>query len=227
MDKSFAKQWLQACDFFSGVEDSVLEALADVAVSLTLSRDQILFSEGDSVSSLYILVRGSTRSYSGENNGKKFVFMFNQPGDALGEVTFLDGGPCAWTTRADEDCQFIVLRQSDLASVFGNESGFPNEQVKDKVMLKLVGMVRYFATAAKHLALLDVYGRIRILFNGMLVEEQGRTTLKSPLTQQEIADRIGSSREMVARILKELVFGRYIEIENRRIIVLKMLPDNF
>ncbi|GGY04684.1 Crp/Fnr family transcriptional regulator [Paludibacterium paludis] len=227
MDKSIVKQWLKDCEFFEGVGDSLLDALADLAVPFTLTKDQVLFAEGEVVSALYILIRGSTRSYSGEAGGKKFVFMFNRPGDALGEVTFLDGGPCAWTTRAEEECQLIMLRQADLADAFGNQTGIPNDLVKDRVMMKLVGMVRYFATAAKHLALLDVYGRIRILFNGMLVEEGGRTLLDTPLTQQEIADRIGSSREMVARILKELIFGRYIEMENRRIVILKMLPDHF
>ena len=51
--------------------------------------------------------------------------------------------------------------------------------------------------------------------------------LKENITQQEIADQIGSSREMVARILKELVFGHYIRMENRRIVLLKMLPEHF
>jgi CRP-like cAMP-binding protein len=51
--------------------------------------------------------------------------------------------------------------------------------------------------------------------------------ISQPLTQQAIADRVGSSREMIARILKELVFGGYIRLENKRIIIVQKLPERF
>ena len=77
----------------------------------------------------------------------------------------------------------------------------------------------------KSLALLDVYGRLaRTLL--MLAEpgEDGRLAVREKLTQQELANRIGASRQMVARILKDLTTGGYISIDKRRITINDRLP---
>ena len=80
----------------------------------------------------------------------------------------------------------------------------------------------------KSLALQDVYGRVaNVLMD--LSEERGDGTLYIPekLTQQDIADRVGASREMVARILKDLTIGEYIRFEGRHIIINTRLPAKY
>ena len=74
----------------------------------------------------------------------------------------------------------------------------------------------------------DVYGRVaNVLMD--LSEERGDGTLYIPekLTQQDIADRVGASREMVARILKDLTIGEYIRFEGRHIIINTRLPAKY
>jgi CRP/FNR family cyclic AMP-dependent transcriptional regulator len=56
------------------------------------------------------------------------------------------------------------------------------------------------------------------------VERDGQTVVEERLTQQGIADRVGSSREMVSRIFKELTVGKYIVLEPKRIVILKKPP---
>ena len=99
--------------------------------------------------------------------------------------------------------------------------------VKDTVIRNLAGMVRRLSYTMKNLALLDVYGRLRALLESLVETVDGQEMVNQPLTQQAIADRVGSSREMIARILKELVFGGYIRLENKRIILLQKLPERF
>mgnify|MGYP000458632161 FL=1 len=99
--------------------------------------------------------------------------------------------------------------------------------MKDLVIKNLARIVRRLSNTMKSLALLDVYGRVRALFESLLVEVDGQEMIDQPLTQQAIADRVGSSREMIARILKELVFGGYIRLENKKIIILQKLPERF
>ena len=65
----------------------------------------------------------------------------------------------------------------------------------------------------RSLALLDVYGRVARLLLDMATEQDGRLVVPEKLTQQDIAERVGSSREMISRIFKDLVFGGYISIE--------------
>lgn len=227
MTKQDTKQLLLATDFFGSLNDFALDELIDLAVPLNLRKGDPLFLEGGNSAAIYLLTEGRIESFVSDGQGKKFVFMFNEPGELMGEVSYLDGGPCAWSAVAERDCQLLMFRRTDLVSVFGVADGLPCETIRSKILLRLAGMVRRISTSAKNLALLDVYGRIRILFNELMVEEDGVLQLDKPLTQQEIADQIGSSREMVARILKELVYGHYIRMENRRIVLLKMLPENF
>ena len=81
----------------------------------------------------------------------------------------------------------------------------------------------------KSLALQDVYGRVvKVLTNLAEPEdEDGNMRIQEKLTQQEIADRVGSSREMVARILKDLTIGEYIEVDGRHIVIKKKLPESY
>jgi CRP/FNR family cyclic AMP-dependent transcriptional regulator len=83
--------------------------------------------------------------------------------------------------------------------------------------------LRYTTDHAKNLALMDVYGRIaRVLLNE--AKEEGGKSITPVLTQKDIADRVGSSREMVCRILKDLRAGDYITQDGKRIIINKTIP---
>jgi CRP/FNR family cyclic AMP-dependent transcriptional regulator len=78
------------------------------------------------------------------------------------------------------------------------------------------------------LALSNVYGRVTDLLTRLAVKgEHGQTIVSERLSQQDIADRVGSSRDMVSRIFKELVKGDYLEVSRRSIIIKKTLPSSW
>jgi CRP/FNR family cyclic AMP-dependent transcriptional regulator len=79
----------------------------------------------------------------------------------------------------------------------------------------------------KSLALMDVYGRVARLLLDLAVEENGRWVITEKLTQQDIADRVGSSREMISRIFKDLSAGGYMSIDKRRITLLRQPPRHW
>jgi CRP/FNR family cyclic AMP-dependent transcriptional regulator len=76
----------------------------------------------------------------------------------------------------------------------------------------------------RSLALVDVFGRIARVFESLAVETDGVGIIDRRLTQQDLANMVGASREMVNRILRDMVSGGYVEIEPHRIIVRKKLP---
>ena len=76
----------------------------------------------------------------------------------------------------------------------------------------------------KRQALSDVYGRLVRLLTSLAVEENGRQTVPEKLTQQDIAERVGSSRDMISRLMKDLVAGGYLAVEDRSITLLRKLP---
>ena len=89
---------------------------------------------------------------------------------------------------------------------------------------KLTRMVRRLTEQVKSLALQDVYGRmVRVLME--LSEPAGdQRVVREKLTQQDIADRVGSSREMVNRVMKELTTGGYVTVRDGRHVILRKLP---
>ena len=79
----------------------------------------------------------------------------------------------------------------------------------------------------RNLALLDVYGRVAGLLLDLAVERDGRLMIIEKLSQKDIADRVGASREMISRIFKDLVAGGYVEIQQRRITINRDLPPHW
>ncbi len=216
------KNLLAEITLFSGFPEEELDLLLKSAIKRSLPKGTYLFREGEVADAMYILLDGHTRSFTSDNQGKEFVFKIGEPGDVFGEISLLDDEPRGWTTQAIEDSTFLMFTKHDfLASM----ERYP--AVKDLIIRNLALIVRKLSATMKSLALLDVYGRVRTLLESLAEEIDGQTMIVQPLTQQAIADRVGSSREMIARILKELVFGGYIRLENKKIVILQKLPERF
>ncbi|MDR3428535.1 MULTISPECIES: Crp/Fnr family transcriptional regulator [Silvimonas] len=217
------KNFLSQIPAFEGFSDEDLEVIQHAAVRRHLPKGTFLFREGDPGEAMYLLVEGRTRSFTSDNQGKEFVFLIGEAGDVFGETSMIDDEPRSWSTQVEEDSTFLMFTKQDFRTAL---DAYP--QIKDKLILALARMVRRLSATMKNLALLDVYGRVRALFEGMVTENpDGTMMISEPLTQQAIADRVGSSREMIARILKELVFGGYVRLENKRIILLQKMPERF
>src|SRR5262249_41211487 len=92
------------------------------------------------------------------------------------------------------------------------------------LILKLIQRVRRATEAVKSLALSDVYGRLTRLLSSLAREVDGKTVVPEKLTQQDIAERVGASRDMISRLMKDLVAGGYVAVEDRTITILKKLP---
>jgi CRP/FNR family cyclic AMP-dependent transcriptional regulator len=92
------------------------------------------------------------------------------------------------------------------------------------LIYKLIGRVRQATDSVKSLALQDVYGRVLRLLEESAVDVDGKRVVKERLTQQDIAERVGSSREMVGRIIRDLTAGGYVSTESGHITIRKKPP---
>jgi len=92
---------------------------------------------------------------------------------------------------------------------------------------KLIGRVRLTTDNVKSLALSDVYGRLVKLINSLAEPVDGKMVVRERLTQQEIAERIGASRDMISRLMKDLVGGGYLSVHDRTITILKKPPPGW
>lgn len=216
------KAMLAEIPLFEGFSEDQLDQLIRTAIRRKLPKGTYLFREGEVADAMYVLLDGRTRSLTSDNQGKEFVFKIGEPGDIFGEISLIDGELRGWTTQVEEDAEVLMISRQDFVRLLSD-----TPEMKDLVIKNLARIVRRLQHTMKSLALLDVYGRVRALFESMATVIDGQEMIEQPLTQQAIADRVGSSREMIARILKELVFGGYIKLENKKIIILQKLPIRY
>ena len=144
-------------------------------------------------------------------------------GDYFGELALFDDSTRSASVRTVEKSVFSVVYKEDFNRVLDD-----HPKIAKKLIFNLAQRVRKLTADVKSLALQDVYGRVaNVLMD--LSEERGDGTLLIPekLTQQDIADRVGASRELVARILKDLTIGEYIRFEGRHIVINTRLPAKY
>ena len=195
-----------------------LRAISAHAVTHTYSKGTVVLSEGDATNSLYVVVSGSVKVFLADPAGREIVLGEAGPGEYFGEMT-LDGKPRSASVITEEETRLSVIPQADFSDFIAANPDFAFHLVK-----KLIGRVRALTENVKSLALMDVYGRVARVLLELAHDEDGELVISEKPTQQDLAGRIGASREMVSRILKELVAGGYIRIEAKRIVIAKSLP---
>lgn len=198
--------------------DQLLQAIADRGGHKNYPAQAVLVNEDDDTDSLFIVVRGKVKVYGTGSNGREVVYTTLGPGEYFGEMT-LDGGPRSASVMTLEPTTCVVVPGSQVRDFLAQHPDFALHLIR-----KLIGLVRRSTDTVKRLALDDVYTRIHKLLLEMAREENGLQVVTDRLTQQDIADRVGSSREMVSRIFKQLTIGGYVSTEGRRITILKKLP---
>jgi CRP/FNR family cyclic AMP-dependent transcriptional regulator len=214
---------LQQVELFQGLSDDELETLFGNTSSRSFPKNTVVIHENDPADSLFIIESGKVKVYCSDKNGKEFIMNTQAEGDYFGELALLDDSTRSASVRTVEKSSFCIIFKENFNRVLDEH---PN--IARKMIRNLAARVRKLTADVKSLALQDVYGRVaNVLMD--LAEERGDGTLYIPekLTQQDIADRVGASREMVARILKDLTIGDYIRFEGRHIIINSRLPAKY
>jgi CRP/FNR family cyclic AMP-dependent transcriptional regulator len=198
---------------------ALLENLARHGTNRSYPARAILINEGDDADSIYIVLAGRLKVYSTADDGRIIVLAEMGPGEYLGELA-LDGSRRSASVQALEDTRCCVVRAGHLRQFLTEHPDFALH-----LALKLMRMVRRLTEQVKSLALQDVYGRIARLLTESSEVEHGVQVIRQKFTQQDIADRVGSSREMVNRVMKELTVGGYVAVDDaRRLVILRKLP---
>ena len=198
--------------------ESVLQDMAARGGVKRYAAHTVIISEGDSNDSLFILLTGRVKVYASNEAGKEVILNTHGPGEYVGEVAF-DGGVRSASVMTLEPTTCVVVTGANLREFVVAQPDFALLLIDG-----LIARVRKLTENVKVLALEDVYGRVASLLRTLSVEEGAHRVVAERLTQQDIAERVGASREMVNRIFKELTAGGYVAVESGRIQLLKALP---
>lgn len=179
----------------------------------------LLIEEGDLSDTLFIVLSGKVKSFSTDERDREIVYGVYGPGEYLGEMS-LDGGPRSASVITLEPTVCVVVTRKTLRDHIAASPEFAFE-----LLARVIRRARLATQSARSMALLDVYGRLTQLLNELAVSQpDGTRVVDNRPTHAAIASRVGCSREMVSRLLKDLERGNYIRVEGNRLRLTSALP---
>ncbi len=209
----------KSIELFRDLPEEGQQLLAKHATTRTFKKHTIIMSAGDETDSLYLVLTGRVKIYLDDAKGREITLRTVGPGGSFGELAVLSEGPRNVTTLAES--RLAVISKASFMQCLHD-----NPAISFMIIRLLVERIREMTEDVSTLALLDVYGRVAKTLTRNSTECDGQQ-LTEPMTHQDIANMVGSSREMVTRILKDLKTGGYISVKDKQLVLEKPLPSGW
>jgi CRP/FNR family transcriptional regulator len=203
---------------FAALDDEAAGALMESMTASHLERGDILFREGDQGDRLYVIGEGKIKLGRTSVDGRENLLAILGPGEMFGELSLFDPGARTATATAVAETQLIALGHDDLNSFL---SGRP--AVAANLLAALARRLRRTNEALADLVFTDVPGRVaKALLD--LANRFGRPAedgvlVAHDLTQEELAQLVGASRETVNKALADFATRGWIKLEARAVIL--------
>ncbi len=173
-------------------------------------RGTIFINEGEQGNALFVIVSGRVKVYSVDDRGRELTFGVYGAGETIGEMS-LDGGPRSASVVTIEPTVCAMVTRTKLLSHIEKHPEFALY-----LLTKVIERARLATRSARNMALLDVYGRVVELLESLATRRpDGIRVIDERLTHASIANRVGCSREMISRLLKDLRSGGYLVAEGK------------
>ena len=199
---------LRGNTYFNDLSENLLRDLASHTLLREHQRGDVLMWEGDPCLGLHIMEQGSAKIYRISPQGRQYIVRILQERDTFAEVPAFDGGLNPVNVEALETCRVWVVECEKLRSLVLTQPTFAQ-----KVLVNFGEMLRGMVRMVSEMAFYQVTHRLARLISELPADGQ-----RAPhWTQEQLAARLGTVREVVARSLKEMERSGAIRIEDRRI----------
>ena len=212
---------LRQAPLFSGLDDEAAAALEASMSPATLRRGEILFNEGDDGDQLYVVTEGKVKLGRTSPDGRENLLAILGPGQMFGELSFFDPGPRSATATAVTDVELKSLGHATLSPVLN-----AHPDVAHALLNQLAGRLRRTNEVVGDLVFSDVPGRVaKALLD--LASLFGRRAddgvhVNHDLTQEELAQLVGASRETVNKALADFASRGWLRLEPRSVVILDL-----
>lgn len=212
-------EYLAKIPLFRDLEHEELEAISQLARVRNYKKNMIVFMEGEPGEALYFVISGKVKISKMTEDGREQILHILQAGDVFAEVVLIDRGPYPATAEVLETGQVGMLLNDDVENLIRST---PDIAIK---LLRIVSKrLRLAQIQVRDLALKDTYGRLAGMLL-MLGKEHGEECLEGtkidlPLSRQELANLIGTTRETVTRILGDFKKYKCIDLDKQAITII-------
>lgn len=199
---------LADAELFRGLDPADLDRIADAGETRSFSRGDVIFTEGDDPSELFVVASGRIAIANRSVDGRESVVALMETGDLFGEMPLFDGLTRSAEARALEASEVIAIPYEPLRALYEAQP-----ELLWNVVALLAGRLRSTDEALADSVFLDVTGRTA----KRLLELAGEADEFSlPVTQEELAGMVGASRERVNKAIASFVRLGWIEQADRR-----------
>lgn len=202
---------LRSCRYFHGVDETILIQLAQDTYLQRYLPGETIFWEGNECAGLHIIRRGSIKLFKVSPQGRQMVMKIFVEGDSFNEVPIFDGGSNPISAAALTESDIWVVACHAIRKAIDE-----HPQMAKAIILNLSANLRMLVGLIEELSFYQVTNRLARLIS-QLPEDQLEGRSEQRLTQDELAARLGTVREVVARSLKELERSGAIQSERGRI----------
>lgn len=209
---------LEKTGLLSSLSQPELRMLASRTVRKRFSAGQLIFSEGDPCSGLHIIAQGKVRIFKTSVSGREQVLAVNGPGESVAELPVFDGGPFPASAMAVEDSEIAFVSRRDFHAFC-----IEHPEVSLKVLAVVGERLRRLVGIIEELSFTTVRQRlISVLVK--LAQTEGTKTERGiefhlPATHQELANQLGTVRELISRNLMRLHAEGLLDVDARQIVV--------
>lgn len=209
---------LRRTPLFRELDDTTLSLLAEHAVPRHYRKDEVLFLAGDEAYGLFVIVNGSVRAFRESLDGREQVIHVERAGATVAEVPVFDDGTYPSTVAAEEDTDTLFLDKRDVRQLC-----LEHPEISLAAVKVLAARLRRCAELVEALSLKEVGQRVA----RFLVSEARRhgeptgdgVCLTLTQTNQQIAARVGSVREVISRAFSRLQHDGLIVMEDRKLTI--------
>lgn len=197
---------LRTLPIFESLTTERLEEIARYAHLQRFTRNTVVVQAGDSTDEIFVILTGALKVQMCDQEGREVILAHLAHGDMFGEMGAIDDHPRSATVIATQACDLVVISKEDFKRCLAT-----NFDVALYIIRSLVKRLRDADRKIESLALVDVFGRVARLLIDMSEERDSRRVVTKHITRQDIARTVGASREMVSRVMRDLVNQGLIE----------------
>ncbi len=213
------RRLLRGSFLFSELPDDMLDRLTNLSTTRQLTRGEMLFSRGDDGDALYAVVSGLVRIWISSGNGKELILGLMEPGDLFGEIALLDGLPRTASATAAEDSVLVQIRRSEFLDQLTRDA-----RLAQHVIELLCERLRGNTTMLAEFAFSDLRSRLARRLEALAIGHGRRTATGTEvglrLSQSELANMLGVSREAINKQLAVWSQEGIVELRRGRIVIL-------
>ena len=209
---------IRKAPLFTALDDAASASLLANMVSVKITKGTVLFAEGDGGDQLYVIAEGKLKLGTSSGDGRENLLSILRPGEMFGELSLFDPGPRTSTATAVTDAKLLSLGQEKLLPWLAE-----NPKVSLQLLASLAQRLRRTNEAVGDLVFSDVPGRVaKALID--LGERFGKKTdeglfVHHDLTQEELAQLVGASRETVNKALADFAGRNWLKLDGRAVLI--------